>query len=79
LGLFGKSDEGIVALKSGNADGAKALWLMFVDAKCRGKPCLEEIPKGHQTIELKRKLAEKPNGKYTFVPSRRRKGTKGIP
>jgi hypothetical protein len=27
-----ESDESIVALKSGNSGGAKALWLMFVDA-----------------------------------------------
>jgi hypothetical protein len=33
LGLHGKSDEGIVALKSGNADGAKALWLVLVNVK----------------------------------------------
>jgi hypothetical protein len=32
-GLHGKSDEGIVALKSGNADEAKALWLVLVNVK----------------------------------------------
>jgi hypothetical protein len=26
------------------------------------EPCMEEIPKGVKTIELMRKLAEKPNG-----------------
>jgi RNA-directed DNA polymerase len=62
-------------LKSGNADGAKALWLMFVDAKCKENR-LEEIPateqaelerypfdKGRPILpkvsELRRKLAEK--------------------
>ena len=30
-GLHGKSGEGIVALKSGNADEAKALWLVIVN------------------------------------------------
>jgi hypothetical protein len=29
-GVLGESDEGVVALKSGNADGAKTLWSMFV-------------------------------------------------
>ena len=47
---FGKSDEGIVAIvatsatsKSGNTDGAKALWLVLVNVK-RKETRLENIP-----------------------------------